>query len=82
MSENLDPIQMEDNDLSMEPAAAPEVAESTAEDESAENTVDSRDRFAVCRRIQPETDRSIPDYPHCIPHGQTVLCHRRGQIFP
>lgn len=42
MSEILDPIQMEDNELPMEPAAAPEVAESTAETESAENTVEKK----------------------------------------
>ena len=54
MSENLDPIQMEDNDLSMEPAAAPEVAESTAEDESAENTVEKKiyaNRAEILERI-------------------------------
>ena len=42
MSEILDPIQLEDNELPMEPAAAPEVAESTAEPESAENTVEKK----------------------------------------
>ena len=54
MSENLDPIQMEDNDLSMEPAAAPEVAESTAEDESAENAVEKKiyaNRAEILERI-------------------------------
>ena len=54
MSEILDPIQMEDNDLSMEPAAAPEVAESTAEDESAENAVEKKiyaNRAEILERI-------------------------------
>ncbi len=54
MSEILDPIQMEDNVLSTEPAAAPEVAESTAEDESAENTVEKKiyaNRAEILERI-------------------------------
>ena len=54
MSEILDPIQMEDNVLSTEPAAAPEVAESTAEDESAENAVEKKiyaNRAEILERI-------------------------------
>ena len=54
MLEILDPIQMEDNVLSTEPAAAPEVAESTAEDESAENTVEKKiyaNRAEILERI-------------------------------
>ena len=54
MSEILDPIQMEDNVLSTEPAAAPEVAESTAEEESAENTVEKKiyaNRAEILERI-------------------------------
>ena len=54
MSEILDPIQMEDKVLSTEPAAAPEVAESTAEDESAENTVEKKiyaNRAEILERI-------------------------------
>lgn len=54
MSEILDPTQMEDNVLSTEPAAAPEVAESTAEDESAENTVEKKiyaNRAEILERI-------------------------------
>ena len=54
MSEILDPIQMEDNVLSTEPAAAPEVAESTAEDESAENVVEKKiyaNRAEILERI-------------------------------
>ena len=54
MSEILDPIQMEDNVLSTEPAAAPEVAESTADPESAENTVEKKiyaNRAEILERI-------------------------------
>ncbi len=42
MSEILDPIQPEETVLPTEPAAAPEVAESTVEVESAENTVEKK----------------------------------------
>ncbi len=42
MSEILDPIQPEETVLPTEPAAAPEVAESTVESESAENTVEKK----------------------------------------
>jgi len=42
MSENLDPIQQEENILPTEPAAAPEVAEPIAETESAEDTIEKK----------------------------------------